>query len=127
MNEKMFELICYLDNYPLSLLIPIIISISFLFSLLLLFHFSFILISISILFLFSFLFHSSFHFYFIPLFISLLYLFPFSGDVGKTSSTLKADIEYFVIFLTAFALIQGFLVFIIGTVVRGIPPVQGKQ
>ena len=104
MNEEMFELISYLDNYPLFLLIPIIISLSFLFSLLLLFHYSFI-----------------------TLFISLLYLFPFSGDVGKTSSTLKADIEYFVIFLTAFALIQGFLVFIIGTVVRGIPPVQGKQ
>ena len=108
----MFELICCLDNYHLFLLIPIIISISFLFSFLLLFHFYF---------------HSYFHFYFIPLSISLLYLFPFSGDVGKTSSTLKADIEYFVIFLTAFALIQGFLVFIIGTVVRGIPPVQGKQ
>ena len=116
----MFELISYLDNYPLFLLIPIIFSISFLFSFLLLFHFYFN----SYL---HFYFNSYLHFSFINLFILLLYLFPFSGDVGKTSSTLKADIEYFVIFLTAFALIQGFLVFIIGTVVRGIPPVQGKQ
>jgi magnesium-transporting ATPase (P-type) len=47
-----------------------------------------------------------------------------TGDVGKTSSTLKADIEYFVKFLTAFALVQAALVFIVG-VTRGITPVQG--
>ena len=46
------------------------------------------------------------------------------GIVGKTSSTLKADIEYFVKFLTAFALIQAALVFIVG-VTRGISPEQG--
>lgn len=47
-----------------------------------------------------------------------------SGVVGKVSSTLKADIEYFVKFLTAFALLQAALVFIVG-VTRGISPVQG--
>lgn len=57
-----------------------------------------------------------------PILMILFYLF--SGIVGKTSSTLKADIEYFVKFLTAFALIQAALVFIVG-VTRGISPEQG--
>jgi hypothetical protein len=53
-------------------------------------------------------------------------LIHYSGDVGKTTSTLKADIQYFVQFLTVFALIQAALVFIVG-VTRGISPVNGAQ
>ena len=47
-----------------------------------------------------------------------------TGDVGKSSSTLKADIEYFVKVLTIFALVQAALVFIVG-LARGLDPVQG--
>jgi magnesium-transporting ATPase (P-type) len=47
-----------------------------------------------------------------------------TGDVGKSSSTLKADIEYFVKVLTAFALFQAALVFIVG-IARGLDPIQG--
>jgi sodium/potassium-transporting ATPase subunit alpha len=46
-----------------------------------------------------------------------------TGDVKKGSSTLKADIEYFVKILTAFALVQAILVFIVGCT-RGIDPLQ---
>jgi hypothetical protein len=47
-----------------------------------------------------------------------------TGDVGKSSSTLKADIEYFVKVLTIFALFQAAIVFIVG-LARGLDPVQG--
>jgi hypothetical protein len=58
--------------------------------------------------------------------LPLYFSFNYSGDVGKNTSTLKADIQYFVQFLTIFALIQAALVFIVG-VTRGISPVQGAQ
>ena len=61
-----------------------------------------------------------------PLIPRLTCLIHYSGDVGKTTSTLKADIQYFVQFLTIFALIQAALVFIVG-VTRGISPVNGAQ
>ena len=44
-----------------------------------------------------------------------------TSDVGKSSSTLKADIEYFVKVLTIFALLQSALVFIVG-LIRGLNP-----
>eukprot|EP01038_Epipyxis_sp_PR26KG_P014474 gene14474-19429_t len=37
-----------------------------------------------------------------------------TGDVGKNTSTLKADLDYFVKILTVFALIQAAAVFIVG-------------
>lgn len=37
-----------------------------------------------------------------------------TGDTGKSQSTLKADIEYFVKFLTLFALFQAIIIFIVG-------------
>jgi sodium/potassium-transporting ATPase subunit alpha len=46
-----------------------------------------------------------------------------TGDVGKAASTLKADITYFVKILTAFALFQAAIVFIVGCS-RGITPVN---
>jgi len=46
-----------------------------------------------------------------------------TGDVGKASSTLKADIEYFVKVLTVFALIQAASIFIVG-LSRGLDPIQ---
>lgn len=46
-----------------------------------------------------------------------------TGDVGKSSSTLKADIEYFVKVLFFFALFQAVLIFIVG-LSRGMNPVQ---
>jgi sodium/potassium-transporting ATPase subunit alpha len=44
-----------------------------------------------------------------------------TGDIGKSSSTLQADIVYFVRVLTLFALFQAVLVFIVGCS-RGIDP-----
>ena len=46
-----------------------------------------------------------------------------TGDVHKSSSTLKADIEYFVILLTQFALAQAVLIFVIGAF-RGLDLLQ---
>ena len=46
-----------------------------------------------------------------------------TGDVHKSSSTLKADIEYFVLLLTQFALVQALLIFVIGAV-RGLDLLQ---
>lgn len=46
-----------------------------------------------------------------------------TGDVGKTQSTLKKDIEHFVTFLTLFALFQAATVFIVG-LSRGLDPIQ---
>lgn len=46
-----------------------------------------------------------------------------TGDVGKDSSTLKKEIEYFVKILTLFALAQVALVFIIG-LSRGLDPID---
>ena len=46
-----------------------------------------------------------------------------TGDVGKASSTLKADIEYFVKTLTVFALLQAASIFIVGCS-RGINPLD---
>jgi hypothetical protein len=42
-----------------------------------------------------------------------------TGDSGGTQSTLKADIQYFVTFLTGFALVQAAVVFIVGCVASG--------
>ncbi len=46
-----------------------------------------------------------------------------TGDVGKASSTLKNDIDYFVKVLTIFALIQAAAIFIVGTA-RGLSPLD---
>jgi len=46
-----------------------------------------------------------------------------TGDTNKEASTLKADVEKFVILLTKFALAQAILIFVVG-VIRGIPPVE---
>jgi sodium/potassium-transporting ATPase subunit alpha len=46
-----------------------------------------------------------------------------TGDVGKSSSTLQADIVYFVRVLTIFALFQAMCVFVVGCS-RGIDPAQ---
>jgi sodium/potassium-transporting ATPase subunit alpha len=46
-----------------------------------------------------------------------------TGDVGKASSTLKKDIEYFVKILTIFALIQAGLLFVVG-LSRGLDPLN---
>ena len=46
-----------------------------------------------------------------------------TGDTNKEASTLKADVEKFVILLTKFALAQALLIFVVG-VARGIPPVE---
>jgi len=45
-----------------------------------------------------------------------------TGDVGKSSSTLKQDIEYFVKVLTVFALLQAIIIFIVG-LSKGLDPV----
>lgn len=45
-----------------------------------------------------------------------------TGDVGKSSSTLKQDIEYFVRILFIFALFQAVIIFIVG-LSRGLDPV----
>jgi sodium/potassium-transporting ATPase subunit alpha len=44
-----------------------------------------------------------------------------TGDTNKAMSTLKADVEKFVILLTKFALLQAVIIFVVG-VARGIPP-----
>jgi sodium/potassium-transporting ATPase subunit alpha len=46
-----------------------------------------------------------------------------TGDTNKAMSTLKADVEKFVILLTKFALLQAVLIFVVG-VARGIPPLD---
>ena len=46
-----------------------------------------------------------------------------TGDVGKSASTLKADIDYFVKVLTLFALFQAIVIFIVG-LAQGYDPVQ---
>jgi sodium/potassium-transporting ATPase subunit alpha len=46
-----------------------------------------------------------------------------TGDTNKAVSTLKADVEKFVILLTKFALMQAILIFVVG-VARGIPPLD---
>jgi sodium/potassium-transporting ATPase subunit alpha len=46
-----------------------------------------------------------------------------TGDVGKSTSTLKADIDFFVKLLTIFALIQAALIFIVG-IARGLDPID---
>ena len=46
-----------------------------------------------------------------------------TADVGGSQSTLKADIQYFVYFLTSFALFQSATVFVIGCAVQKINPV----
>jgi hypothetical protein len=46
-----------------------------------------------------------------------------TGDTNKATSTLKADVEKFVILLTKFALFQAILIFVVG-VIRGIPPLD---
>jgi sodium/potassium-transporting ATPase subunit alpha len=46
-----------------------------------------------------------------------------TGDVGKTSSTLKKDIEYFVKVVTVFAIVQAASIFIVGCA-RGINPLD---
>jgi sodium/potassium-transporting ATPase subunit alpha len=46
-----------------------------------------------------------------------------TGDTDKAISTLKADVEKFVILLTKFALLQAILIFVVG-VARGIPPLE---
>ena len=46
-----------------------------------------------------------------------------TSDVGGSQSTLKADIQYFVYFLTTFALFQSATVFVIGCAVQKINPV----
>lgn len=46
-----------------------------------------------------------------------------TGDVGKSSSTLKADIEYFVKVVFFFALFQAVIIFIVG-LSRGLNPVN---
>jgi sodium/potassium-transporting ATPase subunit alpha len=47
-----------------------------------------------------------------------------TGDSGGTQSTLKADIQYFVTFLTGFALVQAAVVFIVGCVAHGLSPIN---
>lgn len=44
-----------------------------------------------------------------------------TGDTGKAQSTLKADVEHFVLIVTYFALVQAVIIFIVG-VIRGIDP-----
>jgi magnesium-transporting ATPase (P-type) len=44
-------------------------------------------------------------------------------DAGKASSTLKCDVEHFVLLLTKFALVQAIIVFIVGCI-RGINPLE---
>lgn len=44
-----------------------------------------------------------------------------TGDVGKAQSTLKADVQHFVLLVTYFALFQAIIIFIVG-VIRGIDP-----
>jgi magnesium-transporting ATPase (P-type) len=44
-------------------------------------------------------------------------------DTGKASSTLKCDVEHFVVLLTKFALVQAIIVFIVGCI-RGINPLE---
>jgi magnesium-transporting ATPase (P-type) len=46
-----------------------------------------------------------------------------TSDVGKGSSTLKADIEYFVKIVTGFALLQAASIFIVG-LSRGLDPID---
>ena len=46
-----------------------------------------------------------------------------TGDVGKNQSTLKADVELFVILITKFALVQAAVIFTVG-VIRGISPLE---
>lgn len=47
-----------------------------------------------------------------------------TGDVGKSSSTLQKDIEYFVKFLTLFSLFQGVLVFLVGCLANKLDPIS---
>jgi magnesium-transporting ATPase (P-type) len=46
-----------------------------------------------------------------------------TGDTDKAVSTLKADVEKFVILLTKFSLLQAIIIFVVG-VARGIPPLE---
>jgi sodium/potassium-transporting ATPase subunit alpha len=46
-----------------------------------------------------------------------------TGNVGKCSSTLKADLEHFVKSMTFFALIQSMLIFVVG-IARGLNPLD---
>lgn len=55
-------------------------------------------------------------------FVFVLCIIIIIGDVGKDSSTLKQDIEYFVKVLTAFALLQAITIFIVG-LSKGLDPI----